>query len=632
MAINKPILRKMAVPDVVKGTNQPMSKADMTDRNALFESRIGKGGNLGGGGSLGGIRNTGKVAPKTPEEIRQAGIERDALFASRIGTGGNLGGGGSGAGITKAGATAPLTAEQMSGMKTPSGMTIAQAEAHQAQQRAGVGAGAETGAVAGETPKDQRTLIDIYNERTDVQADLEKRFPGQDPLQQGTEANTALNDWWNQYGSKEFSDVELTQPELVGTSDSARDAEDKADADKVVSEEEELINQNREIQRLQNETLLKQLQAGLEDPVDVPSFEDVYATMRSEMGLTAIEKGITDIDAEIAELDASQRKGEFREEGRMAPMGIIQGRQREIQRQGAEQRNDLLREKAILVDQQSTAINAIDTIMKFQQLDYQNASDKYNKEFQQALQLQDALRAGRAEERTEKAIEKSEEEKLREIASANAQVYINNLTEAGISFDDASPEVQNALTKEIVKAGMDVSVVRAFMNAIPDAKLLSTVQGVDASGNDIVTFMYADKDGKPGAIEVVKTGGYTRPGGSGTKPSSAEIFASTKQGFAKNIDDVAGEDGYISPQNWAKARKDWTTNTSYTSKQFDDTYRGYINPADPYDYAGFESESAGFKKTDSSDEARFIELDRKVMADPSTATKEETAEWMRLQL
>ena len=62
-----------------------------------------------------------------------------------------------------------------------------------------------------------RTLIDIYNSRPDVSDTVKRAFPGQDPFEQGTEANRWLNNWWNTVHEAEFPDVELVDesaPEL----------------------------------------------------------------------------------------------------------------------------------------------------------------------------------------------------------------------------------------------------------------------------------------------------------------------------------------------------------------------------------------------------------------------------------
>ncbi len=53
----------------------------------------------------------------------------------------------------------------------------------------------------------QPSLLDIFNSRPDVQADFARRFPGQNPTVQGTEANRDLNDWYNQVGKAEGADM-----------------------------------------------------------------------------------------------------------------------------------------------------------------------------------------------------------------------------------------------------------------------------------------------------------------------------------------------------------------------------------------------------------------------------------------
>jgi len=50
------------------------------------------------------------------------------------------------------------------------------------------------------------TLVDYYGTRTDVQTEVEKLFPGQDPYKAGTEANTWLNDWFERTGRAEMAD------------------------------------------------------------------------------------------------------------------------------------------------------------------------------------------------------------------------------------------------------------------------------------------------------------------------------------------------------------------------------------------------------------------------------------------
>ena len=67
-------------------------------------------------------------------------------------------------------------------------------------------------------------VIDAYNKREDVRKTIEKAFPGQDPFKRGTEANTWLNNWWNRTGKVEMAEqVPLTEDIAVVTGDNLVD-------------------------------------------------------------------------------------------------------------------------------------------------------------------------------------------------------------------------------------------------------------------------------------------------------------------------------------------------------------------------------------------------------------------------
>ena len=65
---------------------------------------------------------------------------------------------------------------------------------------------------AGAPPTPQQSLVDIYTNRPDLQAEANRLFPGQNPTVGGNAANTWLNDWWNQHGTQEYPGTTLGQP------------------------------------------------------------------------------------------------------------------------------------------------------------------------------------------------------------------------------------------------------------------------------------------------------------------------------------------------------------------------------------------------------------------------------------
>jgi hypothetical protein len=68
-----------------------------------------------------------------------------------------------------------------------------------------------------------------------------------------------------------------------------------------------------------------------------------------------------------------------------------------------------------------------------------------------------------------------------------------------------------------LQAGLPAGTVETFAKSQPGAKLLTTVNGVDSSGHDIISFVYADKNGNPGVVKTIRTGGMSKvPGTSGS--------------------------------------------------------------------------------------------------------------------
>ncbi len=53
--------------------------------------------------------------------------------------------------------------------------------------------------------------------------------------------------------------------------------------------------------------------------------------------------------------------------------------------------------------------------------------------------------------------------------------------------------------------------------------------------------------------------------------------------MGSNLQAITGTDGYISPEDWNEALRQWLEK-GYTAKSFYENYGDFINPADPQDY------------------------------------------------
>ncbi len=271
------------------------------------------------------------------------------------------------------------------------------------------------------------------------------------------------------------------------------------------------------------------LTGGKEAPAP-PDLLGDYNKYRDQYGLPGLETGISEIDRKIDDLDASFRQGNENARNELAPMETISGTQRELEFQYQEKRDLLRRERDSLVTQQSNAVNTISTIMGLTQQSWDNASSAYNSEYSRNVQTWSLFN--------------EEQDRVRRDAQANLTTITNMAQESGKGWNDFSPDMRRAISAMETQSGLPPGTFRDFMATSP-GKLLTTVNGTDAAGNDIVSFVYQDKNGNPSIVRTVRTGGYTKPSGSGSdddeeKPTELESIVDEAARDIINIEKANG--------------------------------------------------------------------------------------------
>jgi hypothetical protein len=346
----------------------------------------------------------------------------------------------------------------------------------------------------------------------------------------------------------------------VVTSEVPRGEEAKTIADQAAAE----VAAEKEITTLQRQRTIAELKKslGIDTGIPVrPVFATDFEALRSEQGMSALGGQINSLETQIRDTEASLRQGLYNEEGQLRPMELIGTRQRELTRQAQEQMDALNRRKTTLVDEYNTKVNLVNNIMQLKMTDYDNAVNEYNTKFSQAIQMQTLLM-----NIDEKA--RAEETAFRDDARANLTLLLNTAKEAGKTYDQLDPMMQLTMKKLELQGNLPAGVTEFFLVNKPDAEVLWNGTGTDAAGNDITTFIYKDKDGKPGTVEVVKTGGVTQP--SGATADDMNRVNETNDFISKNV----GTDGYINAETWLQARVSWVA-MGGTPSQYDDLY----NPA-----------------------------------------------------
>lgn len=148
----------------------------------------------------------------------------------------------------------------------------------------------------------------------------------------------------------------------------------------------------------------------------------------------------------------------------------------------------------------------------------------------------------------------------RDDARSNLTQINNLISNSGKSWDQVPEELKKQITILEQQAGMPVGIMAEFVKSKPKANLLATTQGTDASGNDIISFVYADENGNPGVVQTIKTGGKSKPpGSSGSSKLTPEQVRAMKAKARTEIDNGYNrtENGFLSRDVYQKLRKDW---------------------------------------------------------------------------
>lgn len=325
-------------------------------------------------------------------------------------------------------------------------------------------------------------------------------------------------------GEEKEVDLGLGEKEFVVTSEEARaeekEEEEKKEEEEIKAEEEkqekinlQITTQQNQVTQLTNAQQIANLKKDLaalgfdfdfdtgtmtEKPA-LPTYESDFEALRSEHGIDAIESRMNTLKGRIRDTEASLTAGLYTEEGKLRPMELIGTRQRELQRQAQEQLDTLNRSLNTLIDEHNTKANLINTTMELRQMDYAAAKDDYNASFNRAISILNYIEGKETQEQ-------QEIDQQRDDAKANLTVITNLMASTGKTWDDLSSSTQTQVQQLELKGGLPVGITQAFLNEKPNAKVLSTTTGVDAAGNQVVSFIYEDESGMPSMIRTVKTG------------------------------------------------------------------------------------------------------------------------------
>jgi hypothetical protein len=219
------------------------------------------------------------------------------------------------------------------------------------------------------------------------------------------------------------------------------------------------------------------------------SLKDEYAKLQETYKTSELETQLTDLQKEQKDIEARRRARKDYEASKPVAMGVISGKQSEIDKQEAELLDANLRQQDYLTNQLKNKYSTIETMMNLTQTDYTNAVSAYDKQFSQNMQVMNYLK-GVQETVNTKA------NQVRDDARANLTLITNAITSGGTTYD-ALPEATKAqISKYEIMAGLPTGFTKALQNKNPKADILSTTTRQTSDGSKYADALLRDNNGK----------------------------------------------------------------------------------------------------------------------------------------
>lgn len=253
--------------------------------------------------------------------------------------------------------------------------------------------------------------------------------------------------------------------------------------------------------------IYKDLQdAGLLPTTSAPTPPDLaktYQDLLNAKGVDALSASITDLKAQADALVAQTRTNVSAEKGKPVAQNIVEGRV-SVQKTAAQEQLDFInRQLSVKQDELTSALGNIKTIMDFTQQDYSNASDAYNKSFDQAISTINLIHGIQQDQKTDA-------QRAQDNARANAQILYNSIREGGLDLNSLPPDTQAQLNKLEVQSGLPVGFFQSI-RIDPKANIVST-----STNNGVTQVLMRNPDG---SISVKNYGTATGGGTDAEKKS-----------------------------------------------------------------------------------------------------------------
>lgn len=271
---------------------------------------------------------------------------------------------------------------------------------------------------------------------------------------------------------------------------------------------------------------------------EAPSFVDLYTQLSQERGLEDMTKNLNGLEKERMAIEARLRQRKTLERGKAVASNVIAGRISEVERQELEVMDFIGRQINYKANQIKAAQGYIQMVMDFTNMDYQNAMQRYDQQFQQNLAI---YKQFRSEEQFQEQMEMEEKNyqlrkeefdlKWKQVevdnAKSNIQMYTDLISKGITSWETMNESTKAMLSGMAVQAGLPPNFLQGIkLDPAQSIKHIGT--RTDRNGNKYADMLVMQADGSLkvqsqyiGKEYVPRSGGGGgSSGGSGSSPAT----------------------------------------------------------------------------------------------------------------
>jgi hypothetical protein len=272
-------------------------------------------------------------------------------------------------------------------------------------------------------------------------------------------------------------------------------------------------------------------------PPDLINRVDMFENMREDMGVGDLEQQLSDLKLSLEEQYAMRRQRTQTAEGGQVAMGVIAGRVGEIERQENERIDAIGRQISYVADQLNSAYNVIQTYIQFAGMDYQDASQRYNEEFNRNIQIYNMVQA--------------DIDRQQAAARANLQIFTNAIISGNIDYNSLSSDQKAFLSKLEAQSGLPIGFTGSLRANNINGEIISTTTR-ESGGTKYADVVMRMPDGSMKVQTMSLGASSTGSGGtSSDNLKQQQLFDAT---IDQGIDRLKQGDTWGTVWKWVKSR------------------------------------------------------------------------------